>query len=46
MLARKFRLPNIRTQRVLAAGLTQFVQRLAKRPSLTLEEIFFALKIF
>jgi hypothetical protein len=32
-------------QRVLAAGLMQVVQGLAKRRSLTLKEIFFALKI-
>jgi hypothetical protein len=35
----------MRSQRVLAAGLTQFVQGLAKRLSLTLKEIFFALEI-
>jgi hypothetical protein len=46
VLACKLRLPNMRGQRVLAAGLTQFVQGLAKRYRVTLEEIFFALKIF
>ena len=35
----------MRGQRVITAGLTQLVQGLAKRRSLTLKEIFFALKI-
>jgi hypothetical protein len=35
----------MRTQRMPAAGLTQLVQGLAKRRSLTLKAIFFALKI-
>ena len=45
VLARKLSLPIMRRQRVLAAGLTQFVQGLAKRRSVTLKESFFALKI-
>jgi hypothetical protein len=45
VLARKLSSPNMRRKHVLAAGLTQFVQGLAKRLSLTLKEIFFALEI-
>jgi hypothetical protein len=44
VLARKLSLPDMRSQRVLAAGLTQLVQGMAKCRSLTLKEIFFALK--
>ena len=45
VLARKLSSPNMRRKHVLAAGLTQFVQGLAKRRSVTLNESFFALKI-
>jgi hypothetical protein len=45
VLARKLSSPNMRRKHVLAAGLTQFVQGLAKRRSVTLKESFFALKI-
>jgi hypothetical protein len=38
MLARKLSLPNMCRKCVLAAGLTQFVQGLAKRRSVTLKE--------
>ena len=45
VLSSKLSLPNMRRQRVLAASLTQFVHRLAKRRSVMLEESFFALEI-
>jgi hypothetical protein len=45
VLPSKLSLPNMRRQRVLAASLTQFVHRLAKRRSVMLEESFFALEI-
>jgi hypothetical protein len=45
VLACKLSLPNMRRKRVLAAALMQLVQRLAKRRSVTLKEIFFTLEI-
>src|ERR1700675_1949792 len=45
VLACKLSLPNMRSPRVLAAGLAQLVQGLAKRLSIALKKIFFALEI-
>jgi hypothetical protein len=45
VLACKLSLPNMRSPRMLAAGLAQLVQGLAKRLSIALKKIFFALEI-